>query len=81
MSARARSGGLACAPATRSRARSARRSDGERYFALLKVNTINFESPDNVRHRINFDNLTPLYPDEKLQLEIEDPTRKDLTPG
>jgi transcription termination factor Rho len=53
--------------------------DGERYFALLKVNTINFEPPDNVRHRINFDNLTPLYPDERLHLEIEDPTSKDLT--
>jgi transcription termination factor Rho len=53
--------------------------DGERYFALLKVNTINFEPPDNVRHRINFDNLTPLYPDERLHLEIEDPTTKDLT--
>ena len=53
--------------------------DGERYFALLKVNTINFEPPENVRHRINFDNLTPLYPDERLKLEIEDPTKKDLT--
>jgi len=53
--------------------------DGERYFALLKVNTINFEPPDNVRHRINFDNLTPLYPDERLRLEIEDPTTRDLT--
>ena len=53
--------------------------DGERYFALLKVNDINFEPPDNVRHRINFDNLTPLYPDERLRLEIEDPTTKDLT--
>ncbi len=53
--------------------------DGERYFALLKVNTINFEEPDKVRHRINFDNLTPLYPEEKLQLEIDDPTRKDFT--
>jgi transcription termination factor Rho len=53
--------------------------DGERYFALLKVNTINFEPPENVRHRINFDNLTPLYPDERLHLEIEDPTRRDLT--
>ncbi|MDR3439604.1 transcription termination factor Rho [Telmatospirillum sp.] len=53
--------------------------DGERYFALLKVNTINFEPPDNVRHRINFDNLTPLYPEERLHLEIEDPTTKDLT--
>ena len=53
--------------------------DGERYFALLKVNTINFEKPDAVRHRINFDNLTPLYPDEKLNMEIEDPTGKELT--
>jgi transcription termination factor Rho len=54
--------------------------EGERYFALLKVNTINFEEPDKVRHRINFDNLTPLYPQEKLNLEIENPTRKDITP-
>ncbi len=53
--------------------------DGERYFALLKVNKINFDEPDKLRHRINFDNLTPLYPDEKLQLELEDPTKKDLT--
>ncbi len=44
--------------------------DGERYFALLKVNSINFEDPEAVRHRINFDNLTPLYPDEKLTLEV-----------
>ncbi len=54
--------------------------DGERYFALLKINKINFDPPENTRHRINFDNLTPLYPDEKLTLEIEDPTIKDLTP-
>jgi len=53
--------------------------DGERYFALLKVNTINFEDPEAVRHRINFDNLTPLYPDRKITLEIDDPTRKDQT--
>lgn len=44
--------------------------DGERYFALLKVESINFEDPDAVRHRINFDNLTPLYPDEKLTFEL-----------
>jgi transcription termination factor Rho len=48
--------------------------EGERYFALLKVNNINFEDPEKVRHRINFDNLTPLYPDERLHLEIEVPT-------
>src|SRR5271155_2487787 len=53
--------------------------DGERYFALLKLNAINFDEPDRVRHRINFDNLTPLYPDEKLKLETADPTRKDIT--
>jgi transcription termination factor Rho len=53
--------------------------DGERYFALLKVNEINFDEPDRLRQRINFDNLTPLYPEEKLQLEFDDPTRKDLT--
>jgi transcription termination factor Rho len=53
--------------------------DGERYFAMLKVNKINFDDPDKVRHRINFDNLTPLYPEEKLKLELEDPTKKDLT--
>src|SRR5437868_753859 len=54
--------------------------DGERYFALLKVNTINFEDPDKARHKINFDNLTPLYPDQRLKMEIEDPTKKDLSP-
>jgi transcription termination factor Rho len=53
--------------------------DGERYFALLKVNTINFDSPDKVRHRINFDNLTPLYPEERLRMEIDDPTKKNFT--
>ncbi len=53
--------------------------EGERYFALLKVNTINFEDPEKVRHRINFDNLTPLYPDEKLSIEIADPKVKDMT--
>ena len=53
--------------------------DGERYFALLKVNEINFAEPEAVRHRINFDNLTPLYPEEKITLEIDDPTHKDLT--
>jgi len=45
--------------------------DGERYFALLQINQINFEEPEAVRHRINFDNLTPLYPDQRLVLEIE----------
>ncbi|MCP4328451.1 MAG: transcription termination factor Rho [Alphaproteobacteria bacterium] len=53
--------------------------DGERYFALLKIGEINFGPVEDVRHRINFDNLTPLYPDERLTLEIDDPTLKDLT--
>src|SRR5579859_3875513 len=53
--------------------------DGERYFAALKINRINFEEPDRLRHRINFDNLTPLYPEEKIELELDDPSRKDLT--
>ena len=53
--------------------------DGERYFALLKVSGINFDEPDRLRQRINFDNLTPLYPEEKLQLEFDDSTRKDVT--
>ncbi|HUK06694.1 MAG TPA: transcription termination factor Rho [Stellaceae bacterium] len=53
--------------------------DGERYFALIKVNQINFDDPDRVKHRINFDNLTPLYPEEKIKLELDDPTKKDLT--
>ncbi len=54
--------------------------DGERYFALLKVNQINFEEPDVVRHRINFDNLTPLYPDERLSLETEKQDTKQEDP-
>jgi transcription termination factor Rho len=45
--------------------------DGERYFALLKVNTVNFEPPEALRHRINFDNLTPLYPTRRLKMENE----------
>lgn len=53
--------------------------DGERYFALLKLNTINFEDPEKARHRINFDNLTPLYPDRKIALECDNPQKKDLT--
>ena len=60
--------------------------DGERYFALLKVNAINFEPPEALRHRINFDNLTPLYPNRRLKMEnpefesvAKGPT-KDYTP-
>jgi transcription termination factor Rho len=53
--------------------------DGERYFALTKVNRVNFEDPEKARHKVNFDNLTPLYPNRRLRMEIEDPTRKDLS--
>ncbi|MGE0768948.1 MAG: transcription termination factor Rho [Hyphomicrobiaceae bacterium] len=53
--------------------------EGERYFALIKVNKINFEEPEAQRHKVNFDNLTPLYPDKWLKMEIEDPTIKDLS--
>ncbi len=51
--------------------------DGERYFALLKVISINFEDPEKTRHKVHFDNLTPLYPDERLKMEVDDPTLKD----
>ncbi|NNJ74410.1 MAG: transcription termination factor Rho [Anderseniella sp.] len=53
--------------------------DGERYFALLKVNSVNFQEPEKVRHKIHFDNLTPLYPDERLFMEVNDPTKKDYS--
>ncbi len=53
--------------------------DGERYFALLKVNKINFDAPEKVKHRINFDNLTPLFPTEQLKLECPNGRAKDNT--
>ncbi len=52
---------------------------GERYFALLKITAINNEAPENARHRVNFDNLTPLYPEDKFNVERKDPTVKDLS--
>ena len=51
--------------------------DGERYFALTRITQINFDEPDAARHRVNFDNLTPLYPNSKLRLDTLDPTVKD----
>jgi transcription termination factor Rho len=60
--------------------------EGERYFAMFKINTINYEPPEAVRHRTNFDNLTPLYPNERLKMEMENPptlakgVQKDNTP-
>ena len=53
--------------------------DGERYFALTKVNTINFETPDNARHKVHFDNLTPLYPEQRLKMELVGKEGKDLS--
>ncbi|MDX2113940.1 MAG: transcription termination factor Rho [Alphaproteobacteria bacterium] len=54
--------------------------DGERYFALTKVGKINFDNPEAVKHRINFDNLTPLYPDRRIKLEVENrPDKKDMS--
>ena len=53
--------------------------EGERYFALLKVTTINFEDPEQIKHKVHFDNLTPLYPTRWLKMELEDPTIKDKT--
>ncbi|MBT7642345.1 MAG: transcription termination factor Rho [Rhodobiaceae bacterium] len=53
--------------------------DGERYFALLKLNGINFEDPEKARQKVHFDNLTPLYPDSAFAMEVEDPTSKDLS--
>ncbi len=53
--------------------------EGERYFALLKVTTINFEDPEQIKHKVHFDNLTPLYPTRSLKMELDDPTIKDKT--
>ena len=53
--------------------------DGERYFALLKVSTINFEDSEQIKHKVHFDNLTPLYPTRWLKMELDDPTIKDKT--
>jgi transcription termination factor Rho len=51
--------------------------ENERYFSLTKATKINFDDPEKARHKVHFDNLTPLYPDERLKMEIEDPTIKD----
>mgnify|MGYP002819052497 CR=1 FL=1 len=51
--------------------------EGERYFALLKVNTINSDDPEKIRHKVHFDNLTPLYPESRFVMESQDPTVKD----
>ena len=51
--------------------------DGERYFSINRLIKVNFDDPDAVRHRVNFDNLTPLYPNQRLRLDTLDPTVKD----
>ncbi|MDP3197371.1 transcription termination factor Rho [Tabrizicola sp.] len=51
--------------------------DNEKYFSMTKVTRINFDDPEKARHKVHFDNLTPLYPDERLKMEVEDPTIKD----
>ena len=51
--------------------------DNERYFAITSVTLINFEDPEKARHKVSFDNLTPLYPDERMTMELKDPTIKD----
>ena len=53
--------------------------EGERYFALVKVNSINFEEPKNARTKVHFDNLTPLYPDSSLSMEVVEKDKKDLS--
>ena len=53
--------------------------DGERFFALLQVNQVNFDDPESIKHKVHFDNLTPLYPDERFRMEVEDPEAKDLS--
>ncbi len=53
--------------------------DHEKYFGLVEVSDINFADPETARQRVHFDNLTPLYPDQRLQMEVDDPTIKDLS--
>ncbi len=51
--------------------------DTERYFSMTKVTRINFDDPEKAKHKVHFDNLTPLYPDERFKMEVEDPTIRD----
>ncbi|MGO3004509.1 MAG: Rho termination factor N-terminal domain-containing protein, partial [Halomonas sp.] len=53
--------------------------EGERYFALLKVSQINFDRPENAKHKILFENLTPLFPDDRMRMEIGNGSTEDLT--
>jgi transcription termination factor Rho len=51
--------------------------ENERYFSMIKATRINFDDPEKARHKVHFDNLTPLYPDERFKMEVDDPTLKD----
>lgn len=51
--------------------------ENEKYFSLIKATKINFDDPERAKHKVHFDNLTPLYPDERFKMEVEDPTIKD----
>lgn len=51
--------------------------ENEKYFCMTKVTRINFDDPEKARHKVHFDNLTPLYPDERFKMEVDDPTLKD----
>ena len=53
--------------------------EGERYFALVKVKTINFEDPERIKHKVAFDNLTPLYPEDRIIMEKADPTKENTS--
>ena len=66
---RRRSGASICAPAIPFSGQVRPPKEGENYFALVKIEAINFESPEEARNKIFFDNLTPLYPQERLHLE------------
>ena len=79
MSARARSAASTCAPGIPISGLIRPPKDGERYFALLKVGEINFDSPENSRHKVLFENLTPLFPKERLKLERGNGSTEDLT--
>ena len=78
MSLRRRYGSLTSRPATRSSGNVRPPHEGEKYFALVKIEAINFESPEETRNKILFDNLTPLYPEERIKMETV--ARVDLRP-
>src|SRR3972149_1522256 len=76
MSRRRRSGGLTCGTGDTTSGQVRPPKEGENYFALVKIDAINFESPEEARNKIFFDNLTPLYPQERMKLET---TKENLS--